>query len=70
MNILFAVTPVSTWSILDYLVFAIIVAAVVGITYAALQYFGIEVPSVIQRIVLIVAVAAFAILAIRFLFSL
>jgi uncharacterized membrane protein len=70
MNILFAVTPVSTWSILDYLVFAIIVAAVVGITYAALQYFGIEVPSVVQRIVLIVAVAAFAILAIRFLFSL
>ena len=70
MNILFAVTPVSTWGILDYLVFAIIVAAVVGITYAALQYFGIEVPSVIQRIVLIVAVAAFAILAIRFLFSL
>lgn len=67
---LLAISSASTWGIEDWFIFAVILAAVVGITYLALQYFGIAVPPIFLRIVGIVVVAAFAILAIRFLFTL
>jgi hypothetical protein len=70
MNALLAVAPVGTWGLMEWVIFLIILAAVIAIAYAALNYFGIQVPPIILRIILIVVVAAFAILAIRFLLSL
>ena len=70
MNVLLALAPVGTWGILEWFIFAIIFAAVLGITYLALQYFGVTIPPIFLRIVGIFLVSAFAILAIRFLLSL
>ena len=70
MNALIALAPVNTWGIVEWFVFIIIIAAVCGITYLALQHFGITIPPIFLRILGIVLVAAFAILAIRFLLSL
>jgi hypothetical protein len=70
VNALLAIAPVATWGIQEWFVFIIVLAAVIGIVYLALQYFGIEVPTIIWRIILIVIVAAVAIMAVRFLFSL
>lgn len=67
---LLALGPVANWSIVDWVVTIIILAAVVGIAIATCQDFGITVPPVVWRIFGIVIVAAFAILAIRFLLSL
>lgn len=70
MNALLGIAPVATWTLENWVIAIIILAAVVGITYAALQYFGVALPSVFMRIVGIVLVAAFAIIAVRFLFTL
>ena len=48
----------------------IIIGAVVGIVYVALQQFGVAIPPWVVRIFWIVVVAIVAILAIRFLLSL
>lgn len=67
---LLAVAPVRSWELIDWAIFIIVICAVVGIVYTALNYFGVSIPPVLLRIVGIVIVAAFAILAIRFLLSL
>ena len=67
---LLALAPVATWGIVEWFVFIIIIAAVCGITYSVLQYFGVAIPPIFLRILGIVLVAAFAIIAIRFLLSL
>ena len=70
MSTVLAIAPVNTWGLVEWFVFIIIIAAVCGITYAALQHFGVTIPPIFLRILGIVLVAAFAILAIRFLLSL
>lgn len=70
MNALLAMAPAGAWGMQEWIIFAVVVAAVVGIVYAAFQYFGIPIPPILLKIVGIVAVAAFAIICIRFLFSL
>lgn len=70
MNVLLALAPIQAWSIADFLIAVVIVAAAVGILYLALQYFGIAIPPVIIKIFWIVIVACVAILAIRFVASL
>ncbi len=62
--------PISAWGVADFLVLVVLIAAVVGITYVALRYFGVTIPAEIAHIIWIVIVAAVAIIAIRFLFSL
>lgn len=58
------------WGIGHVLIAIIVIAAVVGITYAALKEFGVAIPAVVIKIFWIVVVAALAILAIKFLLSL
>jgi hypothetical protein len=70
VNGLLAIAPVATWTLENWFVAIIIVAAVVGIVYLALQYFGVEIPPIVLRIIGIVIVAAIAIIAVRFLFTL
>lgn len=70
MTAVLALAPVNTWGLVEWFIFIIVIAAVCGITYAALQHFGIAIPPIILRIIGIVLVAAFAIVAIRFLLSL
>ncbi len=67
---LLAISPASTWSLGDWLIAVVIIAACVGVAYLALNYFGIQIPQVLVRIFMICVVCAFAIVAIRFLFSL
>lgn len=67
---LLAIAPVASWGLVDWFILIIVLAAVIGITYAVLNYFGVQIPPIFIRIVLIVIVAAFAIVAIRFLLSL
>lgn len=67
---LLGVGPVNTWALQDWIVFIVVIAAVIGVVYLALQYFGVTIPPIFVRIVGIVIVAVFAILAIRFLFAL
>jgi membrane protein YdbS with pleckstrin-like domain len=69
MNALLALAPVKTWTVEDWIVFIVVLAAVIGVVYAALNYFGVTIPPVVTRIVLIVVVAVLAILAVRFLFA-
>ncbi len=58
---LLAVGPVAAWTLGDWLVAVVVIAAVVGIVYAATNYFGIPIPPIVLRIVSIVLVAALAI---------
>lgn len=70
MNTLLGVAPVRTWALEDWFVAIIVLAAVVGIVLAVLNYFNVPVPPIVLRIVGIVLVAALAIVAVRFLFTL
>ncbi len=63
-------TSVHAWGLVDWLIFIVIAAACIGITYMALQYFGVTIPDIAVRIFWIVVVAVLAILAIRFVASL
>lgn len=58
------------WTVGEIVIAIIIIAAVVGICYAALNYFGVQVPPIVIKIIGIVLVAALAIIAVRFLLSL
>ncbi len=66
---LLALAPLVGWSMVDILVAIVIIAAAVGIMYAALNFFGITIPPVIIYIFWIVVIACVAILAIRFVAS-
>lgn len=70
MTALLALAPVNTWGLVEWFIFVIVIAAACGIVYLALEYFGIKIPPIFLRILGIVLVAAFAIMAIRFLLSL
>ncbi len=70
LGTLLALAPIGTWGFTDFLIAIVVIAACVGITYAALQYFGITIPSVVVYIFWIVLVAIVAILAIRVVASL
>lgn len=61
---------VGAWSFGEVIVAIIIIAAVLGIAYAALNYFGVQIPPVVLKIIGIVLIAALAIVAVRFLLSL
>ena len=54
----------------EIMIAIIIIAAVCGIVYAALQYFGVQIPPIVIKIIGIVLVAALAIICVRFLLSL
>jgi hypothetical protein len=58
------------WTLTDWVVAIIIVAAVVAILYVALQAMGITLPEWFKRIAIIVVVAIVAILAIKLILSL
>lgn len=55
---------------LDGQAWSLIIAAICGIAYAALNYFGVQIPPIVLKIIGIVLVAALAIIAVRFLLSL
>ncbi len=55
------------YSLVQILIAIIVIGAVIGITYVALQQFGISIPSFVVKIFWIVVVAVVAILAIKFL---
>lgn len=57
--------PIQTWGFVDFLIFAIIVAACIGIVIIALREFGITIPDFVWRIFWIICCAAIAIFAIR-----
>ncbi len=65
-----ALAPANTWSLGDILIAIVILAAVVGIVYLALQYFGVPIPGIVVKIFWIVVVCVIAVLAIRFLLAL
>jgi hypothetical protein len=58
------------WSFGEIVIAIIIIAAVLGILYAVLQYFGVPIPPIVMKILCIVLIAALAIIAVRFLLSL
>jgi len=64
------VPPISQWTFGQILIVAIVFAACIGITYVALNAFGIVIPSWAVTIFWIVVVAFVAIVAIKFLLSL
>ncbi len=64
------VGPARTWGLAEIVIAIIVIAAVVGILYVALQQFGIVIPPFVVRIFWIVMCAVIAILAIRFLLTL
>ncbi len=61
--------PISSWSIVDFLILIVILAACCGITIAALKYFEVTIPPVVIYIFWIVVVAVVAIFAIRLIAS-
>lgn len=61
---------VATWTLGEILIAIVVVGAVVGIVYLALQFFGVSVPPVVVKIFWIVVIAVVAIIAIRFLLAL
>lgn len=66
---LFALNP-GGWTIGEIVIAIIVIAAICGIAYAALNYFGVQIPPIVLKIIGIVLVAALAIIAVRFLLSL
>ena len=66
---MFALAPVRTWDLQEWVVAIVIIAAVFAVVYYSLQYFGIPFPPLLLKIIGIVLVAVFAIAAIRFLFA-
>lgn len=58
------------WGIVEIVIAIIVIAAVVGIMYIALQQFGVVIPPFVVKIFWIVVCAVIAILAIRFLLTL
>lgn len=58
---------IGEWTIVQVLIAIIVIAAAVGIMYAALQYFGVAIPPIVVRIFWIVVIAVVAIVAIKFI---
>ncbi len=56
-------------SLVDILIWVVVLAACVGIVYLAMQYFGVGIPPVIVKIFWIVVIACLAIMAIRVVLS-
>jgi len=69
MSALLALAPVRSWDLQEVVVAIIVLAAVFGVVYVALQYFGVPFPPLLLKIIGIVLVAVVAIAAIRFLFA-
>ncbi len=59
-----------SWGIGDIVIAIVIIAAVVGVMYVALQQFGVTIPPFIVKIFWIVVAAIIAIVAIRFILTL
>jgi len=57
-------------TILQILIYAIVILAAIGITLVAIRYFGITIPDAIVKIIWIVVIAAVAILAIKLIMTL
>ncbi len=62
--------PAHSWGIVEIVIAIIVIAAVVGVLYVALQQFGVVIPPFVVKIFWICVCAAVAILAIRFLVTL
>ncbi len=62
--------PIATWSIVDILVFIVIIAACVGLMYVALQQFGVSIPPFVVKCFWIVICAIVVIFCIRLVASL
>ena len=60
---------IGAWGLSDILIAIVVIAAVVAIVYAALNYFGMTIPPVVVKIFWIVVIAVLAILAIKFIIS-
>lgn len=60
----------SSWGIGEIIIAVIVIAAIVGIMYVALQQFGVQIPPWAIKIFWIVVCAFVAIIAIKFLLSL
>ncbi len=60
----------TAWSIADWAVFIVVVAAVVGIVAVVLRVFGVTIPEWVVKILWIVLGAVIAVLAIRLVASL
>ena len=69
MNALLALNP-GSWTVGEFVIAIVIIAAVVAVMYVALRQFGVAIPPWVIQIFWIVVVAVVAILAIRFLLSL
>lgn len=62
--------PRGGWGIGEIVIAVIVIAAVVGVMYVALQQFGVSIPPFVVKIFWIVIAAIVAILAIRFILTL
>ena len=58
------------WTIVQVLIAVIIIAAVIGIVYVALQQFGVAIPDWAKKVFWIVVVAVVCIFAIKVLINL
>ena len=59
-----------SWDMTDIIIAVVVLAAICGIAYLAIQWFEIQIPAVVWKILGIVFIAFIAIIAIRFLLTL
>ncbi len=69
-ELLFAIAPVATWSLVEWLVFIIVIAGAVGIAYVILKQTGVQIPAYIATVLWIILAVVVGVVAIRFLASL
>ena len=67
---MFAQALIGGYSIVQVVIAIIVIAAVVGIMYVALQQFGVAIPPFVVKVFWILVCAVVCILAIKFLASL
>lgn len=69
MSMLLALRDVATWGIVDFIKAVVIIAAILGIAYLALQYFEVTIPPILIKIFWIVVVCLVALVAINLIAS-
>ncbi len=65
----FALAPVATWGLGDFLIAIVVIAACIALVYVALRQFGVSIPPWVVQVAWIIAVAFVVIVAIRLVLS-
>ncbi len=66
-EVLFAIAPVATWGLVEWLIAIIIICGMVGIAWVIIKQTGVQVPGYVATVLWILLAVVIGVVAIRFL---